>query len=294
MKYEKFKNILNEEIFNNSKSDLIEKIAKSPDRYIGLFRPTKPKAKILQNLLQSNEIRFGDALEVLFEEYFEELGYRNLNKNVPCLNDNKKHEYLNIDQLFTDGEYIYFIEQKIRDDHDSTKKRGQIQNFEQKIVSLLNIYKENQLKTFTYFIDPSLIKNKNFYIEEIEKIKRDYNIYSKLFYGEEFWIEINHKEVWYELLKYLEEWKKEIPEMPSVNFDENPQESFEEIKDLSTTIYRKLFGNENICKEILPILFPQNQTLKLLKNYFEELGNNISIYRNLAIMINKIINISYT
>lgn len=290
MKYEKFKNILNEEIFNNSKSDLIEKIAENPDRYIGLFRPTKPKAKILQNLLQSNEIRFGDALEILFEQYFEELGYKNLNKNVPCLIDNKKHEYLNIDQLFTDGEYIYFIEQKIRDDHDSTKKRGQIQNFEQKIVSLLNMYKENQLKTFTYFIDPSLIKNKNFYIEEIEKIKKDYNIYSKLCYGEEFWIEINHKEVWDELLKYLEEWKKEIPEMPSVNFDENPQESFKEIKDLSTTTYRKLFGNENICKEILPILFPQNETLKLLEEYFEELGSSRSIYKNLAERIIKIIN----
>lgn len=51
MEYEKFKNILNKQIFDNSKIDLLEKIAKSPDRYVGLFRPTKPKAKILQNLL---------------------------------------------------------------------------------------------------------------------------------------------------------------------------------------------------------------------------------------------------
>jgi Mg2+ and Co2+ transporter CorA len=67
MEYKFFRNILNKQIFESSKSDLLEKLSKYPERYIGLFRPTKPKAKILQNLLQSNEIRFGDALEIIFE-----------------------------------------------------------------------------------------------------------------------------------------------------------------------------------------------------------------------------------
>lgn len=169
MEYEKFKNILNKQIFDNSKIDLLEKIAKSPDRYVGLFRPTKPKAKILQNLLQSNEIRFGDALEVLFEKYFENLGYKNLEKKIQ--NNNKdKQEYLDLDQLFTDGQYIYFVEQKVRDDHDSTKKRGQMENFEKKINELLNIYKETKIKAFVYFVDYSLVRNKHFYSEEINKI----------------------------------------------------------------------------------------------------------------------------
>ena len=70
MEYKLFKDILNQQIFESSKRDLIIKIAEHPERYIGLFRPTKPKAKILQNLLQSNEIRFGDALEIIFEKIF--------------------------------------------------------------------------------------------------------------------------------------------------------------------------------------------------------------------------------
>jgi len=127
MEYKVFQNILNKQIFESSKRDLIEKIAKYPERYIGLFRPTKPKAKILQNLLQSNEIRFGDALEIIFDKYFEELGFKILPKKLETEN-----EYLNLDQLFMDEKYIYFIEQKIRDDHDSTKKRGQLSNFEKK------------------------------------------------------------------------------------------------------------------------------------------------------------------
>ncbi|MDR2602467.1 MAG: hypothetical protein LBC53_08480 [Spirochaetaceae bacterium] len=64
MDYNIFCEILNKQIFDSSKHDLIKKISNYPDRYAGLFRPTKPKAKILQNFLQSNEIRFGDALEI--------------------------------------------------------------------------------------------------------------------------------------------------------------------------------------------------------------------------------------
>ena len=48
MEYKFFQNILNKQIFEWSKSDLLEKLSKYPERYIGLFRPTKPKAKILQ------------------------------------------------------------------------------------------------------------------------------------------------------------------------------------------------------------------------------------------------------
>lgn len=280
MKYENFVKILNNEIFENSKKDLIEKIAKNPDRYIGLFRPTKAKAKILQNLLQSNEIRFGDALEKLFEKYFEENGFRNLDKII-YISDNKKI-YLDLDQLFTDGKYIYFVEQKVRDDHDSTKKKGQIQNFEEKIVELLKKYKENELKSYTYFIDPSLIKNKNFYAEEIEKIKNDYKIYVKLCYGQEFWNDIGLIKVWEEILSYLTKWKNEIPDMPSINLDDDFKDSFAEIKDISPSIYRKLFDNKDIIKEILPILFPEKKTLKLLKDYFIELGKEKNIYKVLS------------
>lgn len=63
-----------------------------------------------------------------------------------------------MDQLFKDDKYIYFIKQKVRDDHDSTKERGQLRNFENKIIALLKEYDEISLKCYTYFIDPSLSK----------------------------------------------------------------------------------------------------------------------------------------
>lgn len=277
MEYKLFHDILNKQIFESSKCDLLEKIVKYPERYIGLFRPTKPKAKILQNLLQSHEIRFGDALEILFEKYFTQLGFTTLPKKIKI-----EKEYLNLDQLFTDDKYIYFIEQKVRDDHDSTKKRGQFTNFEKKITALIQEYDETKLKCFMYFIDPGLTKNKKYYTTEIIKIQTDYKIYTKLCYGKELWDDIIHPEIWKELLEYLEKWKKEIPDMPSINFDDDAESTFEEIKCLDVSVFRKLFNNQIICTELLPIIFPQNKTLKLLNKYFSQLEKRNSIYEALT------------
>jgi Holliday junction resolvase-like predicted endonuclease len=282
MEYNIFRNILNKQIFEKSKRDLIEKIAEYPDRYIGLFRPTKPRAELLQNLLQSHEIRFGDALEAVFRQYFEELGYKLLENKIHSETDN-------LDQIFCDNKFVYFVEQKVRDDHDSTKKRGQMENFERKIEVLLDSYSENKLKCFIYFIDPNLAKNKNYYLEKLQIIKADYNVSAELCYGKEFWTRIEHSEIWDELLKHLKRWKDEIPEMPSINFDENAQSSFEEIKNHKTIVFRKLFENTEVVRNIFPILFPQNKVLKLLADYFKQKSKEKTIYRNLAKMADTII-----
>ncbi|NPA45233.1 MAG: restriction endonuclease [Chlorobi bacterium] len=265
MEYLKFKSIFNEIIFEKSKADLITKVAKYPQRYIGLFRPTKPKAKLLQNLLQSHEIRFGDAFEKLIEEYLIELGYEILDKSFDYGNGDK----LNVDQFFKNDEYYFFVEQKVRDDHDSTKKRGQISNFEKKLETIINIYGDDRLKGFFYFIDPDLVKNKNFYKDELDKMSADYGVELYICYGKEFFDLINESNTWLEIIKYLKKWRSELPDTPEINFDLEPEQSFEEIKDLSPSIYRKLFDNEELYKEIVLTIFPEKKTLVLLKKYFE-------------------------
>ena len=278
MKYEKFKNIFNETIFEESKAVLIGKIAKYPNRYIGLFRPTKPKAKILQNLLQSHEIRFGDAFEEVIEEYFKEFGYQMLEKKFV----NGDNDKLNLDQCFKAKNKVYFIEQKIRDDHDSTKKRGQIENFEKKLNEMIGKYGEKNLIGIFYFIDPDLSKNKNYYKIEIEKMSRDYGVEIYLFYGIELFDFLKQKDIWNEILEYLEEWKKEIPDFPETNFDIDAENSFEEIKDLSPSLYRKIFQDDIIFSEIVLTIFPEKKTLKLLLNYFKEKSSEKIIYETIA------------
>lgn len=278
MQYEKFKNIFNETIFEESKAVLIEKIAKYPNRYIGLFRPTKPKAKILQNLLQSHEIRFGDAFETAIEQYLREFGYEILEKRFV----NNDDDELNLDQCFKSDSRVYFIEQKIRDDHDSTKKRGQIANFEKKLSEMVNKYKESNLAGIFYFIDPDLQKNKNYYQTELEKMTRDYGVELRLFYGKELFDFLNHENTWDEILKYLEQWKAEIPDFPETNFDIDAESSFEEIKDLSPSLYRRIFQDDTIFDEIILTLFPEKKTLRLLLDYFRSKASEKIIYLTIA------------
>jgi len=132
MDYQEFVQVLNKHIFYGNKRELLVRLANNPERFIGLFRPSKPSTKILQYLLQSYEIRMGDAFEEIIGLVIQGQGYILLDKNI----QGENNELLRLDQYFTDGKKYYFIEQKIRDDHDSTKKRGQMQNFEEKLKVL--------------------------------------------------------------------------------------------------------------------------------------------------------------
>ena len=269
MEYKEFENVFNKVIFEKSKSDLIRKIATYPERYVGLFRPTKPTAKIIQNLLQSHEIRFGDAFEVVIKEYLRQSGFSILDDRFSDSDGNT----LELDQIFSKDGRIFFAEQKIRDDHDSTKKRGQIDNFEKKIIAIRERYVESSIEGFFYFIDDSFQKNKNYYIPEVEQLSNSYGIPLHLSYGSEFFQQIGEHDVWEEILNYLQLWKNNIPELPEINFDKNPQSSFDDIKDLSPQIYRKLFSNHDL-DGVLCVLFPENKTLTLLAEHFGKTHRN--------------------
>ncbi len=277
MDYKKFEDIFNKTIFEKSKPDLIRKIATYPERYAGLFRPTKPKAKIIQNLLQSHEIRFGDAFETLIEKYLQENGFGILEKRFKDNNDT-----LELDQMFSDKNTIFFVEQKVRDDHDSSKKRGQIDNFERKISAILETYKEKEVIGFFYFIDDSFTKNKNFYTTEIQKLSKDYGLVLHLSYGNNLFDKLNKLEIWDEILDHLKAWKNNIPDLPEINFDKNPQASFEEIKHLKPLVYRKLLSNPDL-DGLLCVLFPEKLTLNLLNKYFKQMhqNNEGTIYKTL-------------
>ena len=276
MEYTEFSSVFNSVIFENSKANLIRKIAENPKRYVGLFRPTNPKAKIIQNITQSNEIRFGDAFEQIIEKYFLENEYAGLERRINYPNG----ESLVMDQLLQRLNKVIFIEHKVRDDHDSTKKRGQIENFKKKLSELVRLHKESELRGYFYFIDSSLSKNKNYYQEELDKLSVSSGVTLKLVYGKELFEDLGLGNVWEEIEKHLLRWRKELPELPNINFDADAEDTFEEIKVLGKSVYKKLFEAEEVIKDIFPIIFPEKKTLRLLKNHFEKQKG--TIYSNLV------------
>ncbi|RME60365.1 restriction endonuclease [Candidatus Parcubacteria bacterium] len=281
MEYADAAAILNRHIFEGDKQNLLEKVANNPERYTGLFRPTKPKAKLLQNLLQSHEIRFGDAMESLIEAMLADIGFSLLPKNL----QSAEGDSLSLDQYFTNGETYFFMEQKVRDDHDSTKKRGQIGNFETKLNLLYEAH-GNHLVGMMYFIDPDLSKNKNYYLEELNKLRDFYGIDLYLFYGHEFFEYLGFPHLWDNLIEWLTQWKMDLPDFPEINLDSSPGESFEEIKMMKPLYWRKLLENKQLWEDgIIRVLFSDGATLRLMLAYFS--SRQTLAYQNLTRLLNE-------
>jgi hypothetical protein len=281
MNYQKFCAILNKHIFEGEKRDLLQRIAYTPERFVGLFRPTKPGAKILQHLLQSHEIRMGDALEEIIEEILKSFGFIVLSKTIV----NKSGETLSLDQYFTDGKIYYFIEQKVRDDHDSTKKRGQISNFEAKL-EILHKKHGSELIGIMYFIDSDLSKNKNYYLQELKKLEKFYGVELYLFYGKELFEYLKKLEIWDNVILWLKQWKDSLPELPEINFDKTPEESFEEIKDLELINWRKILENDKLWEAgIIKAIFRNGKTLKMVLEFFKSKSD--TPYKKLSELLNE-------
>jgi len=368
MDYQEFVQVLNKHIFYGNKRELLGRLVSNPERFIGLFRPSKPSTKILQHLLQSYEIRMGDALEEIIQLVIQGQGYILLDKNIqgesdeplrlefpsvwtnihtyrrfkatrrglrasmspgstlsphnlserlgsalrayffggflsfPTWDKNKystprpvvKGKKLDVclykitrsdtgskDQHFTDGKKYYFIEQKIRDDHDSTKKRGQMQNFEKKLKVLHRKHGSN-LVGIMYFIDPDFSKNKNYYQEQIQTLRGGYEqVELYLFYGKQLFEYLGIADFWDQMLGWLKKWKQDLPEIPEISFDANPYESFMEIKDINASVWQKIISNDKLWEEgIIKALFRTGDTLKLIQEEFSKMEGKV--YKQLA------------
>ena len=214
MTYEHFIERLN----NRVKSDdsffyeLLVTVVKNPNRYTGIFRLSNAKTKLIQNVTQSREIKFGDFMEEIITEYIASMGYTNLDKNIGT---DTEGNALSADQVFRKGNTVYLIEQKIRDDHDSTKKRGQYENFRKKYTLLHRKYPDCSINATMWFIDDSLVKNKNYYTGEASA-ENTPSITKNIFYGGDLFSTLfGRMDVWNEVCSYLlrnkQERSDEIP-----------------------------------------------------------------------------------
>lgn len=222
--------------------DLLETVIDNPTRYCGLFRLSNAKTKLIQNVTQSKEIKFGDIIEELTTEYLERLGYKNFNK---YLGADENGDVLNVDQYFSDGNTIYMVEMKIRDDHDSTKKRGQYSNFQKKIKLIKQRNPQAHIDASMWFVDDGLIKNKNYYKEEMAK-ENFTNCTLHLYYGGDFFSCLNGgKEAWKELVEILTQYRMknannevDIPDFASSN------EIYNALLELPSKYWKKLLSSD--------------------------------------------------
>lgn len=266
MTYNEFQSRLNARIFGQDLNyEILLTVLKNPERYIGLFRITNAKTKLIQNLTQSCEIKFGDFIEEVLTAYIEQMGYENLDKNIGMDEDNNR---LNADQFFIKDNVIYLIEQKIRDDHDSTKKRGQYANLIKKIRVIKQQFPQRQIKVCMWFSDESLKKNKKYYLEQIAN-NTDNEVQISLFYGRELFENLfSRVDIWDELIAHLQQNKRqrsaEILSVPDFDTSDEIKTALLRVKAEYPRLIKNLLSNKPQFIELRAELFPTNSNLQEL------------------------------
>lgn len=245
--------------------DLLCKVINDPTRYVGIFRITNVKTKLIQNVTQSREIKLGDFMEDIVTDYIHAMGYTNLNKHIGTDTEGNP---LNADQAFREGNTIFLIEQKIRDDHDSTKKRGQYDNFRKKYTLLKTQYPDCTINATMWFIDNSFAKNKRYYLTKASQESSN-NVTLNILYGGALFDTIfNRNDVWEEICEYLGKHKQErndeILHIP--DFDTSPEmlNALKQLKINVPNLYRKLMSDKPIYVQLRKELFPTSTNLNLV------------------------------
>ncbi|GHT22853.1 hypothetical protein AGMMS49953_02420 [Endomicrobiia bacterium] len=98
-----------------------------------------------------------------------------------------------------------------------------------------------------------------------------------MFYGKDIFSYLKVPYIWYEIVEHLKSWKTVVPGLPEVVFNE--------IKDLSVAVFRKLLSNDEVYNQILLTLFSEGKTLRLLLNYFK--NKKLPIYLKLSELLEK-------
>lgn len=174
-----------EEIFNkyfnkeSLETGIFKKFLDKPAILLSDFSLFEGIQKITHSTLVSLDIKFGYFLEDLFNAIlYSKDGVKQLDRNVKI--DNKKFDY---DSHFEYKGVNYILEIKKRDNHDSTKWKGQLEN----LIEKFNLSDNTKKRAIIYFIDSTYgVKNKNKYLQEWENYFNDINETPlDILYGEE-------------------------------------------------------------------------------------------------------------
>ncbi len=147
-----------------------------------------------------------------------------------------KKKKISVDQVFSNDNSVVFIEQKIRDDHDTSKWEGQWNNFEYKLKVLTEIYKEKGIIGIMWMIDDNFERNKENYLDKIEKLSDDFKNKVFLIYGADIDEKLNElggrQNLYYQpFYNFLDNWHNESVKIPDLNFDKYAYDVYRSFKD---------------------------------------------------------------
>ncbi len=177
-------------------------IKKEAETFDLLYNPPfSNKYRIIGSIFTTSNIRYGDFLEEVINEFLKENG-ANLVKS-----ENSKY----YDLFFEKNNKLYVGEIKIRDNHDSTKKVGQIENLILKAKIEKTSNKNREVIAIMNFISPFDKKNHNYYKNRLtDAVREKYFDDFKVFFGDELFHELGIIEEWNKTKKLIYTHNEEI------------------------------------------------------------------------------------
>lgn len=264
-----FRDILNETLLGGERLQLLERMSRNPERFVGLFRPSVSKHKLLQNILQNREIRFGDAMERVVRTWLGDHGYKMQESQItPEL-------WCDLYFLAPERKPAYLVEMKMRDDHDSTKRQGQWDNFDSKVRILHERHGRDLIAVF-YFLDPSFSKNRDYYQVKCDALTKDLALPTIfLWYGSQLFERLTEAEDWERFQNFLYQWKQELTETEMLNM-ETP-EGLRELSSLDIRLWRRIIDTAAFWDEsFIRTLFPTGNGLRQIASQIERYNPSLA------------------
>lgn len=270
MTYDTYKNILDRHLKINTITEFVKSLVKdntSFRRYTTVFNLKPFQTRLIDSYYTSISIKLGNALEDVFKEYLTEKGVNFLPRDFVLNKD--------CDQIFQYNDTIFLIEQKIRDDHDSSKKIGQMENYNAKKLAIS--LKTNNYISCWWFIDPNCSKNKNYYETHLNKEELYYGANIELFLKNKVFYDDRCHNFFKEFITYFEKYCDEF--------------SFFNVTDLTINFYDftitelyRLLQSKRYINQIATIFFNGKIPFQDIYNYVEK-GRNVPCKKNFKLLL---------
>ena len=257
------KAILDACILRGEKVGWVTKIVEQPDKFVG-FLHDDPVNALWAHAHRSRSARKGHALERICYLILLSFGFLIPKDEMP---PSRSGGHLKIDQLFIDRltNTVYVGEEKLRDNHDNTKKDGQLGNLREKLRWAVEYYSSAyNIIGFLHFFDPYERKSLKYYERKCNEIGRELGIEVKVFYGDEFFAYLGHPGTLQILQEWYETWRQNRPNL-NIDCDLSAVESARDLEQVEAKTWYKLLDNEKLWeKGIVKALFSTGQTLRLV------------------------------
>ncbi len=215
-------------------------------------------------ILNVRQIRLGKRSEAAIDKIVsEELGFEVLNNEVYYKkNGEKTAKPRKVDHVWRIKEgIIYVVEQKLKDNHDNTKKDGQVSDFNAKVCAVRERYPdETVIGVFWYLDDTEKPSKRTLKGKLVEKCM--------VRYGEEIFNAVENGTVAFgKIVKWFEENRYEDL---NINFDKDPDFYFKNLilaVDDNNKFLMKFMNHPKVRKYILPVISPEGNFSDMVKRY---------------------------